>query len=130
MNPSKSIKDVQHLTRRVVALNQFISRSMECYLPFFKILKQSRDFKWIEECQQAFEELKSYLSSSSVLIKSKLEEKLYLYLIVFLVEISLVLVREKERTQRSIYYISKTLHDAETRYTRLKKLIYALIIVA
>ncbi|XP_025637138.1 uncharacterized protein [Arachis hypogaea] len=39
-----------------------------------------------------------------------------------------VLVREEDKTQRPVYLISKTLQGAETRYTKLEKLAYALLI--
>ena len=68
----------------------------------------------VEECQQMFEELKSYLNLSPLLTKSKLDEELYLYLIVFSMAISSVLVRQEEKTQKLIYYIRKTLHDVKT----------------
>ncbi|XP_057733107.1 uncharacterized protein LOC130948405 [Arachis stenosperma] len=39
-----------------------------------------------------------------------------------------VLVREEDKTQRPVYFISKTLQGAKTRYTKLEKLAYALLI--
>ena len=39
MESSKSIREVQRLTGRVVALNQFFSRATDKCLPFFKILR-------------------------------------------------------------------------------------------
>ena len=36
--------------------------------------------------------------------------------------------REQNKAQKSIYYVRRTLHDTETRYVRLEKLIFALII--
>ena len=47
----KSIKEVQHLTGRVAALNRFVSWSAERCLPFFQSLKQSKNFYWTTECQ-------------------------------------------------------------------------------
>ena len=41
MSSPKMIKEVQSLTRRVVALNMFISKATEKCLPFFKTLKQA-----------------------------------------------------------------------------------------
>ena len=47
---------------------------------FFRTLKKS--FEWTAECQQAFEELKAYLSSPPLLSPSQLGEELFLYLAV------------------------------------------------
>ena len=41
-----------------------------------------------------------------------------------------VLVKEEAKIQWPIYYISRVLRDAETRYTKLEKLTYALLIAA
>ncbi|XP_074347670.1 uncharacterized protein LOC141686541 [Apium graveolens] len=43
-------------------------------------------------------------------------------------KLSAVLVREEDGIQLPVYYVSKRLADAETRYTSLEKLAYALIL--
>uniref|UniRef100_A0A2N9J1F3 Uncharacterized protein n=1 Tax=Fagus sylvatica TaxID=28930 RepID=A0A2N9J1F3_FAGSY len=80
MQPPKNIKEVQRLTGRIAALNRFMSRSTDKCLPFFKTLKKA--FEWTDECQQAFEELKKYLTEPPLLSPSKQGEELYLYLAV------------------------------------------------
>ena len=47
MKPPENIKEVQSLTRRVVALNRFVSKATDKCLPFFRILK--RAFEWTDE---------------------------------------------------------------------------------
>ena len=61
MAPPKNVKEVQSLNSKVVVLNRFVLRAMDKCLPFFRTLKKS--FEWMAECQQAFEDLKAYLSS-------------------------------------------------------------------
>ena len=129
MSPLRSIKEVQRLMKKVATPNRFVSRSVECYLSFFKILKQPTDFKWIEESQQKFEEWKSYLNSPPLLTKLEPSEELCLYLMVSPAAISSVLIHQEGKLQKPIYYISRTLYDAEIRYTRLEKMIYTLIIL-
>jgi len=104
MTPPTNIKEVQRLNGKVAALNRFISRSTKKFLPFFHILKKS--FKWIVECQQAFEDLKSYLSSPPLLSPSKPREDLFLYLIVSLAAVSAALVKEEDMIQKPVYYTS------------------------
>ena len=55
-------------------------------------------------------------------------EKLFLYLAVFENAASSVLVREENKVQHPVYYVSKRLLDAELRYPDMKKLSYALVI--
>ena len=63
MAPSRKMKEVQSLNGKIAALNKFMSRATDKCLPFFRTLKKS--FEWTIECQQAFEDLKTYLSSPS-----------------------------------------------------------------
>ncbi|XP_074342690.1 uncharacterized protein LOC141680333 [Apium graveolens] len=44
--------------------------------------------------------------------------------------ISAVLVREEDGQQSPVYYVSKRLHDVETRYISMEKLVYALILAS
>ncbi|XP_077228522.1 uncharacterized protein LOC143861481 [Tasmannia lanceolata] len=114
----------------VAALGRFISKSAERCLPFFNAVKGLKTAPWTEECQAAFEELKQYLSSVPLLTKPEPGEELLLYLSVSPMALAAVLVREELGQQKSVYYVSKVLHDAEIRYQRVEKLAYALIIAA
>ena len=93
MEPPKNIKEVQSLTGRVAALNRFVSKAIDKYLPFFKILKKA--FEWMDECQKAFQDLKVYLTTVPLLSPSILGEDLYLYLVVSPHAVSSALVREE-----------------------------------
>ena len=90
--PPKNGKEVQSLNDKVATLNRFMSRATDKCLLFFHTLKKS--FEWMAECQQAFEDLKAYLSSPPLLSPSKPGEELFLYLAVSLTAISAVLIRE------------------------------------
>ena len=76
LSPPKMVKEVRCRNGKIAALNRFVSRVMDKYLPFFRTLKKS--FEWTDECQQAFENLKVYLSSPPLLIPSRPGEELYL----------------------------------------------------
>ncbi|VFQ78088.1 unnamed protein product [Cuscuta campestris] len=75
------------------------------------------------------EELKTYLTSDIVLSKPETKETLYLYLGVTQMAVSSVLMRD-DGVQRPIYYVSKALNGAESRYTPTEKAGYALFITA
>ncbi|XP_019154276.1 PREDICTED: uncharacterized protein LOC109150745 [Ipomoea nil] len=70
MEPPRSLWEVQCLNGRLPALGRFLSRSAEKSLPFFGVLKKMKGFEWSEECQKAFEDLKTYLMSLLPLAKS------------------------------------------------------------
>jgi hypothetical protein len=48
------IKDIQKLTRCMVALSHFISCLGEKGLPFFKLFKANKRFTWMREANKAF----------------------------------------------------------------------------
>ena len=104
MAPPRNTKEVQCLNGKVATLNRFLSRATDKCLPFFCTLKKS--FKWIVECQQAFEDLETYLSSPPLLSPLKPREELFLYLAVSPATVSAALIREEDRVQKPIYYTS------------------------
>ncbi|XP_062155167.1 uncharacterized protein LOC133863220 [Alnus glutinosa] len=73
-------KQLQQLTRRIAALNRFISRSTDKCLQFFKILRKT--FEWSSECEEALGKLKEYLTNPLLLSRPSEGEILYLYLVV------------------------------------------------
>ena len=128
MSSPKMIKEVQSLTGRVAALNRFVSKATDKCLPFFKTLKKA--FPWTEKCEIAFQELKHYLSNPPLLSPSKEGEDLFLYLAVSLTAISAVLIREENRLQLPVYYISQAFQGVEVRYPRIEKITFALIVAS
>ncbi|GKV52265.1 hypothetical protein SLEP1_g58853 [Rubroshorea leprosula] len=126
MEPPRTVKDVQRLTGRVAALHMFIARSAERCLPFFKALREPKNFQWTDECQQAFDELKQYLASAPLLSKPVDGESLYLYLGVTEEAVSSVLLREENKHQKPICYVSKVLQGAEQNYPLAEKAAFAL----
>ncbi|GKV21529.1 hypothetical protein SLEP1_g31504 [Rubroshorea leprosula] len=130
MEPPKTVKDVQRLTGRIAALHRFIARSGERCLPFFKALREPKSFQWTDECQRAFDELKQYLASAPLLSKPVDGECLYLYLGVTEEAVSSVLLREENKIQKPICYVSKVLQGAEQNYPLAEKAAFALVCTA
>ncbi|XP_024015836.1 uncharacterized protein LOC112089095 [Eutrema salsugineum] len=97
-----SKREVQKLTGRIAALNRFISRSTDKCLPFYQLLRA----------------------------KPKHGETLFLYIAISTSVVSSVLVREDRGEQRPIFYVSKSLSDAEARYPALEKLALAMVVSA
>ena len=95
--------------------------------PFFRCIKQSSTLEWGEEQSEALKELKKYLSTAPILSAPAEEEDLYLYLAVSDVAVSGVLIREDGGKQKKVFYTSKMLLDAETRYSKMEKMVLALV---
>ncbi|KAL0444710.1 UNVERIFIED_CONTAM: hypothetical protein Slati_2193700 [Sesamum latifolium] len=100
MKAPTCLNEVQRLTGRIAALSQFISKSAEKSLPFFKTLRKAKTFEWGTPCQLAFEELKAYLARLPLLVKPSPEDTL------------------------------KVLNGAEGRYTPIEKMALALVVTA
>ncbi|KAK8948574.1 hypothetical protein KSP39_PZI005171 [Platanthera zijinensis] len=132
MSQPRALKEVQHLNGRITALSRFLARTGDKYLPFFKILRGARTagFQWTDECQAAFEALKQYLASPPLLSKPTPGETLFLYLAVTPATLSLVLVKDEGGVQHPVYYLSKILSDAETRYQAADKTALTLVFSA
>ena len=56
LEPPRTVKAVQSLNDKVATLNRFVSKATDKCLPFFHVLRKS--FKWTNECQKTFEDLK------------------------------------------------------------------------
>ena len=54
-------------------------------------------------------------------------EVLFGYIAVAPYIVSLVLIREDNGIQRPVYYVSKSLHEAEIRYLPLEKAVLAIV---
>ncbi|XP_072071426.1 uncharacterized protein [Arachis hypogaea] len=121
------VKDVQRLTGKLMALSRFLGASAEKALPFFNLMKKGIAFEWTPACEEAFIHFKKILSEPPMLSKPREGEPLYLYLAVTTQAMAAVLVREEDKTQRPIYFISKGLQGAELKYTKLENLAYALL---
>ena len=89
------VKDVQKLTGCMAALNHFISQLGEKGLPFFKLLKKSSEFEWTVEADEAFQKLKEYLSTSTILTPPEKREPLLLYIAATTMVVSTAIVVEQ-----------------------------------
>ncbi|CAA7018242.1 unnamed protein product [Microthlaspi erraticum] len=108
---------------RAKAVNDEVDRLL-------KLLRGNKKFLWDEKCEEAFKQLKTYLSEPPILAKPVEGEPLYLYIAVSPAAVSGVLVREELNEQRPIFYVSKSLIDAETRYPAMEKLALAIVMSA
>ena len=86
-----------------------------------------KGFEWTEECALAFQQLKEYLSRPPIMSSLEMDEVLFAYIAVALHAVSLVLVRVDSGIQRLVYYMSKSLYEAEVCYLPLEKAIMAVV---
>ena len=127
LQPPQNPKEVQKLTGMTATLNRFISRLADRCRPFFLLLHKWKGFEWTEECAVAFQQLKEYLSWPPIMSSPKVDEVIFAYLAIASYAISFVLIRVDSGIQRPVYYVSKSLHEANVRYLPLEKAILAVV---
>ena len=116
-----SKKGIQQLTGKLAALRLFISRFTDHLKPFFTTLRGANRAKLNEECDRAFMAIKQYLTEPLILVNPEAGDTLYLYLAAFDIAVSVALFKECEDAKlRPVFFISKSLTDAKTRYSHLE----------
>ena len=91
-------------------------------------MKRWKGFEWTKECALAFQQLKEYLSWPLIMFSLEVDEVLFAYITVALRVVSLVLLQVDNGVQQPIYYVSKSLHEAEVRYLPLEKAVLAVVL--
>jgi dsDNA-binding SOS-regulon protein len=114
-----------------------LSRLGEKALPFYALMKKSDDkFKWTEEVDTAFAQLKKVLSTSPMLVAPREKEPLLLYIAATHQVVGTVLVVEQSeegkahRVQRPVYFLSEVLSPTKQRYPHYQKLAYSVFTTA
>ncbi|XP_071739798.1 uncharacterized protein [Rutidosis leptorrhynchoides] len=95
----KTKKQVQSLSEKLATLTRFLSRAAERSLPFFSTLKnceKKSDFKWTDEAEKAFQEMKALLKNLPTLTAPITGEAFILYLAIVQEAVSSVLIAERE----------------------------------
>jgi hypothetical protein len=133
MGPIKNLKGVQRVTGCLAALSRFLARLGEHILPLYKLMKKSDHFTWTPEAQEALDSLKNMLKSPPILTAPTTEEPMLLYISATTQVVSAALVVQREepgrsqKVQRLVYFVSEVLSDSKTRYSQMKKLVYAIL---
>jgi hypothetical protein len=85
-------------------------------------IKASDEFRWGAEQQRAFEEIKEYLSKPPMLVPLQQDKPFYIYLSVGDTSIASVVIQVHDGKERVVFYLSRRMLDAETRYPEIEKL--------
>ena len=124
MKPPTTKKELQKLIGKINFVRRFISNLSGRIEPFMGLVKIKSDdeFRWGAEQQQAFDEIKEYLSKPPVLVPPQQDRPFYVYLSVGDTSIASVLVQKHDGQERVVFYLSRRMLDAETRYPEIEKL--------
>ena len=92
------------------------------------IFEVLRNYKLRLNASTAFQQLKDYLARPPIMSSPEPDEVFFAYIAVAPYAVSLVLIRVDNGVQRPVYYVSKSLHEAEVRYLPLEKAILAVVL--
>ena len=129
MKTLRTEKEIQEFLGRIQYINRFIAQLTMTYEPIFRLLKKEIPTVWNEQCQEAFEKIKSYLMKPPILVPPILEKSLLLYLTTTDITMGALLAQYLEETgkENAIYYISKKMLPYEEKYSPLEKTCVALV---
>ncbi|XP_047174666.1 uncharacterized protein LOC124842265 [Vigna umbellata] len=126
MQSPTTLKEIQRLVGRLTALSRFIPNLAARMRPVLRKLKKGAGPAWDDECERAFQDVKTILVNPPVMNRPVPGGDLHIFLGVSETAISVVLMQERPQA-RLIYFVSRTLLDAEIRYQRVEKVALALL---
>src|SRR6185436_1175641 len=85
-------------------------------------IKSEDEFHWGAKQQHALDEIKEYLSKPPVLVPPQQDRHFYVYLSMGDTSIASVLIQKHDDQERVVFYLSRHMLDAETRYPEIEKL--------
>ena len=129
MRSPTNLKEVQRLVGKLNSLAIFLPILAERTKPIVRLLKKSETFQWSEQCEQSFSQIKSMVDEPPILVKSVPTQPIIVYLETSPEAIGAALIQEKPE-QKPIYFISRTLQNAEIIYPEIEKVALTLVYTA
>ena len=130
MKPPISIKELKSFIGKLSYIQRFISGLVAAIAPFTPLLKKGVKFQWSDELQLAFCKLQEMMTDLPTVRSPTLSVPLQLYLASNDKAVGALIAQEGEDgIEQPVYYVSRALRDAKTRYLRAEctclSLIYA-----
>ncbi len=117
MKAPTNLKEVRRFIGMVGFYRKHIINFSKIASPLTDLTRKNQAFQWTVECQQAFEELKTFLVKAPILAKAKLSKPFILETDASQRHVAAVLLQYDEQgLPRTVGYYSKKLKPAEARY--------------
>ncbi|WVY91024.1 hypothetical protein V8G54_036538 [Vigna mungo] len=126
MKSPNTLKEIQRLVGRLTAVSRFIPKLAERLRPILKKMKKNSANTWDDECESAFEDIRGILTSPPIMNHPAAGAELRIYLGISDTAVSAVLVQE-QLAPKLVYFVSRTLNEAEARYQQIEKVALALL---
>ena len=106
---------------------RFIRDFSKIAKPLYKLLEKDEKFEWDAECQEKFEELKAYLTTTPIVRAPDWHLPFEVMCNVSDLAVGAVLGQRVEGKPYVVYYASKTLNEAQRNYTTSEKELLAVV---
>lgn len=128
MKPPKKPIELRRLQGRLAYIKKFISNISRRCQHFNKLMKKGVSFFWDQSCQEAFNEVKHYLTNLPVLVALVAAKPFLLYVWAMHNSFWALLAQHNdEGHEHAIYNLSKAMVRAKSRYNHVEKEIFALV---
>ncbi|KAG9458441.1 hypothetical protein H6P81_002949 [Aristolochia fimbriata] len=128
MPEPKNVSELKSFQGHLAYIRRFILNLAGRCQPFSRLLKKDTSFEWDDSCQNAFNNIKAYLTKPPMLVAPIVDRTLLLYIAAQEKLVGALLAQCNENNkERSLYYLSRTLVGAELNYSPIEKTCLALI---
>src|SRR3954469_12543255 len=109
MEPPRSLKELRGLQGKLAYVRRFISNLSGCCQPFSKLMRKVVSFVWDQAFQDAFDEIKHYLTTPLILVPPTQEKPFFLYVRSMEHSLGALLAQKSEEGhEHAIYYLIRT----------------------
>ena len=122
-----TVREVRSFLGMASYYRKFIHHFSEIAGPLIHLTRKHARFKWSEECEKAFQELKARLCKAPVLAHPDLSKPYRLYTDASLTAIGAILTQEFPEGERVIQYISKQLSEGQQKWAAIEREAYAIV---
>ena len=95
--------------------------------PLYKLLEKDAKFIWDADCQKSFEELKAYLTTAPIVRAPNWQLPFEVMCDASDLDIRVVLRQREGGKPNVVYYVSKTLNEAQRNYTTTENELLAVV---
>nr|GEY53255.1 DNA-directed DNA polymerase [Tanacetum cinerariifolium] len=124
-----TVKGIRSFLGHAGFYGRFIKDFSKIARPMTRLLKKDTPFLFSKECVEAFQTLKRKLTKAPILIAPDWDMPFELMCDASDFAIGAVLGKRQEKHFKPIHYASKTMTEAESNYTTMKKEMLAVVIV-
>ena len=122
-----NLKIVRQFLGHVGFYRRFIKDFLKIAKPLYKLLEKYAKFAWEKDCQKSFEELKSHLTTAPIVQALNWQLPFEVMCDTSDLAIGAVIGQREGGKPHVVYYVSKTLNEAQRNYTTTEKELLAVV---